>query len=266
MAFDLLALPAVFSLEEAAVALGSRRSKRATSEYLKYHVSKGRLLTVTREVYAQVPPGVDPERFQPDPFLVLAATRADAVIAFHGALELQGVAHSHWGRYVAWSRTRRAPVRLGSVQLDFLPDPQAVRNMQDRAVGTRTMERSGCLLKATGPERTLVEGFLRVDEAGGAEELVESARGFEVLDLKLLERMLASYDLKRVWAAVGWFLEATQQSFAVPDGFLELCSRNSPQRPQYLSRGQRGGTLVKSWNLILPEPLAAEERSDAGQP
>jgi len=266
MKSDLMALPAVFSLEEATAALDSRRSKRATSEYLKYHVRKGRLLTVTREVYARVPPGVDPARFQPDPFLVLAATRADAVIAYHGALELLGVAHSHWGRCAAWSRTRRAPIRLGNVRLVFLPDSSAIRSMQDRTVGTRTMERSGRLLKTTGPERTLVEGFLRVDEAGGAEELVESARGFAVLDLRLLERMLASYDLKRVWAAVGWFLEATQQSFAVPDGFLEMCSRNKPQRPQYLSRGQRGGTLVKSWNLILPESLAAKERSDAGQP
>jgi hypothetical protein len=76
------------------------------------------------------------------------------------------------------------------------------------------------LLDTTGPERTLVEGFNRPSLAGGLEELVRSAAGFTTLDLGLLEEVLRRYDLARLWAATGWFLETFQKSFHVPDALL----------------------------------------------
>jgi hypothetical protein len=111
----------------------------------------------------------------------------------------------------------------------------------------------------TRPERTLVEGFRRPDLAGGVEELVESAAGFSVLDLDVLEELLGLYDLKVLWAAVGWFLERYQETFYVPPPVLRRLERRAPRSPQYLIRQARGGELARRWNLVLPRALTSQE-------
>jgi hypothetical protein len=127
-------------------------------------------------------------------------------------------------------------------------------------VGKRTFPvemavNSGKISIATGPERTLVEGFRRPALAGGLEELVESARGFSTIDLDLLEEVLARYDIANLWAACGWFLERFQASFYVPDEAITRMEHRRPRSPQYLERSRRGGWLASRWNLILPNGL-----------
>lgn len=62
-------------------------------------------------------------------------------------------------------------------------------------------------LRVTGPERTLADGFRQLRLVGGLEELVTSAAGFASLDLEQLDALLRAYDLRILYAAVGWFLE-----------------------------------------------------------
>ncbi len=255
MAQDYSKLNSVFSLDEAAQALGPRKSKRAVVEYLKYYLETHRLRRVTREIYAVVPPGLNPARFSPDVFLVAAAVRRDVLIAHHGALELLGVAHSIWRAYAVWTRTRRTRLDLDNASIRFIVDPHPAWTRNDRLLGTRMIERQGRLMRVTGPERTLVEGFRRPAHVGGLEELIRSAGAFTVLDLMLLESVLAVYGTRRLWAAVGWFLEAHQQTFHVPDEFLDLCAHRKPRRPQYLVRDLRGGALDQRWNLIVPADI-----------
>lgn len=83
-----------------------------------------------------------------------------------------------------------------------------------------------------------------------------SASGFATLDLELLERILRAYDLAYVWAATGWFLDQHHGVFHASSALLELCERRRPRSPQYLERDRRGGTLVRRWNLVLPETVA----------
>ncbi|WP_367361103.1 hypothetical protein [Syntrophus sp. (in: bacteria)] len=66
----------------------------------------------------------------------------------------------------------------------------------------------------------MVEGFSRPALIGGLEELVNSAAGFTTLDLELLEEVLSRYDMAKLWAATGWFLERFQNVFHVPDALL----------------------------------------------
>ena len=131
-----------------------------------------------------------------------------------------------------------------------------------KQVGTRRIERQGKLLEVTGPERTLVEGFSRPSLAGGLEELVNSAAGFTTLDLELLEEVLRRYDMAKLWAATGWFLERFQKSFHVPDALLARMEQRRPRSRAYVERGQRGGLLVGRWNLILPKVLLSSGEPD----
>ncbi len=260
MSLDLSGLYSVFSLDEAMQALGRHSSKLATVDYLKYYLKTQRLKLVARETYAVVPPGMDPSQFNPDIFLVAAAVRRDVLIAHHGALELLGVAHSMWHEYAVWTQRKRATLSLGNANIRFITDPHPAWSQSDRLLGTKTVERQGRLLRVTGPERTLVEGLRRPADVGGVEELVQSASGFPILDLSLLESLLTIYKTSKLWAAVGWFLESHQKTFYVPDEFLDQCSRHKPKNPQYMVRGHRGGVLDKRWNLILPRDMASGSR------
>jgi predicted transcriptional regulator of viral defense system len=246
----------VFSLDEAERALAPRGGRAGAVERLKHHLRKGRLKLMTRGVYAVVPAGVPVDRFQADPILVAAAARPDAVLAYHAALELLGAAHSVFTETVVFTAARRSALAVGTHTIRFLAPPGALSGASAVHLGTRQVDRRGRLLRCTGPERTLVEGFRRPGLVGGAEELVVSAAGLSTLDLGLLEEILGRYGLATAWAATGWFLERFQSAFYVPDEVLLRFEQQRPRSPHYLERGRRGGVLVERWNLILPDEVA----------
>jgi len=245
----------VFSLEEATRELAPPGGRAGTVARLKHHLAAGRLKLLARGVYAVVPPGTAPEAFQPDPFLVAAAARPDAVFSHHAALELLGAAHSVWNECTAYTTKRRRPIELDRTTVRFLDVPGPMAERSGRQLGTRKVERRRRLLETTGPERTLVEGFRRPRLVGGLEELVQSAAGFATLDLDLLGEVLERYGVANLWAATGWFLERTREVFHVPEDVLERHARRVPGSAQYLDRGRRGGTLHRRWNLIVPPEL-----------
>jgi predicted transcriptional regulator of viral defense system len=246
-----------FSLGEATAALDLLGRREAMVERLKHHLKKGRLTSVSRGIYAVVPAGTSPEKFHPDPFLTAVAIRADAVFSHHSALELLGAAHSVWNQVTLYTKRRRRPLHLAGQAICFLEYPSAWTRSSKETFGVRKVERLGKVLRATGAERTLIEGFRRPALTGGLEELVHSAAGYPVLDLELLEDVLRRYDIANLWAAAGWFLERFQKSFYVPDDFLKRMERRKPRSPQYLARNLRGGWLAPRWNLILPNSLKA---------
>lgn len=242
----------VFSLEQFAKTIGGDGSLDAAKQRLKYHAGRGGVVAVERGLYAAVPPGVDPQRFQPDRYLVAHGARTDAVFSHHAALELLGAAHSEWSQCTVYTDRRRRPLAFNGVEIRFLDHPVELRRSGLEKLGVGGVDREGVELAVTAPERTLVDGFRKPRWAGGMEELVESAAGFGVLELELLERILGAFDQKVLWATTGWFLERYQERFFVPDTFLASLERHRPANPVYVPRGQRGGKLVARWNLVLP--------------
>jgi predicted transcriptional regulator of viral defense system len=251
----------VFNLDQAARAFG-QRNRRTTIERLRYHVATGRLKSAARGIYAVVPPWTEPARFRPDAFLVAAAVRADAVFSHHSALELLGSAHSEWNVVTVSTALRRRPLDLEHGRIAFLAHPAALVRAGSVDLGVRTADRSGQMLRVTGPERTLVDSFRDPGLAGGVGELVESASGLAVLELDLLWRVLSAYGEKGLFAAVGWFLERQQRDLFVPDAFLSRLEKHRPRSPHYLLRAERGGRLARRWNLILPDALARPGEPD----
>jgi predicted transcriptional regulator of viral defense system len=248
----------VFTLAEFSAALGPYRSTSAAKERLKYHAGRGRVRMLERGLYAAVPAGLDAARYWPDRFLAAAALRPAGIFSHHAALELLGAAHSEWNECTVLTNRRRRPLRLGNVEVRFLGHPAPLRRLGRQELGTRDVERSGRILRVTGPERTLVDGFRQPKWAGGLEELVESAAGFGVFDLELLQAVLEAFDQGVLWGAVGWFLDRYQSRFFVPPEYLAHLESRRPRSPSYVPRSERGGVLVRRWNLVLPPGLAGE--------
>jgi hypothetical protein len=149
------------------MALTPALGKPGALERPKYAARKGRVKLLARELYASVPPGADPERFQPDRYLVAAAARPDAIFCYRAALELLGAAHSDWTRCAVFTARRRATLTLGRVSIDFVNPPPAFRHPRRRELGAVTIDRLGRILPVTGRERTLLDGLRRPGRTGG---------------------------------------------------------------------------------------------------
>lgn len=255
----------VFNLDEAVRALSPAGGRKATLERLKYAAGRGRLKKLARGVYASVPPGVTPATFQPDRFLAAAALRPDAIFSHHSALELLGAAHSEWQRCTAYSTGRSQAFDLDDQELRFLAHPQRLVNKQAVELGIRTVRRLDRELRVTGPERTLLDGFRRPDLVGGHAELVESAAGFSVLEVPLLLELLEAFGQKLLWAATGWFLETYSATFFVNEDDLARIEKHIPKAPLYFARHERGGALLRRWNLIVPDALVEGREPDESQ-
>jgi predicted transcriptional regulator of viral defense system len=265
---DFMDLNRVFTVEEFARHLGGEKS---LAEYrVRYYLRQGRLKRVANGVYATVPVGVDPETFEPDVFLAAAAIRPDAIFAYHSALDLMGQGHSVWWTCTVCTARRRSPVVLGRTTVKFLSHPPAARtrarsSSSGRKAGapwTVEVSRGGRTLRVTTPERTLVDGFRELSLVGGLDELVESVDGFATLKPEVLREILRAYDNRRLWAAVGWYLERRLTSLFLDDSILRDFKKNRPQARVYLVPGQRGGVLAKDWNLVVPEHLQRSARGE----
>jgi len=260
---EFLALHPVFSLEEFALSHGKGEALGAARNQLKYYLRRGRVKPVARGIYAAVPPGVDPEGHLPDRYLVGATARPGGLFCYHAALELLGAGHSLWNECTLHCTARRSPITIGLLRVLFLRTPTAIRRAGVESLGVREIEHEGRRLRLTGPERTLVEGFRRPHRVGGLDELAEAASGFAMLDFGILQDVLAAYDERATWAAVGWFVETWSDQWLPPREFIERCLAERPRRNQFLLRDHRRGRLLSRWNLIVPEALLLGFEGDA---
>jgi len=258
-----LALHPVFSLEELAAARGDPAGLDAARNQLKHHLRRGRVKRVARSVFASIPHGREAGSFQPDAVLVASSVCPEGIFSHHAALELLGAGHSAWQGWTLLCDSPPAPIRLGPQAIRFLAHPIVLVRRQAKDVGVRPVEWEGRTVQCTGPERALVDGFRQPRRVGGVAELLESASGFGVLDLDLLQEVLQAYDQQTLWAAVGWFLQRRQEHFSVPEDYLATLEERSPGQPRYLVRSEQGGKLAKRWNLIIPEHLLRWEGQDA---
>lgn len=265
---DFMELNRIFTVEEFARHLGGQKS---LAEYrVRYYLNQGRLKRLANGVYATVPVGVASESYEPDAFLTVAAIRPDAVFAYHSALDLHGQGHSVWWTCTVCTARRRSPVVLGRTTIKFLSHPLAARPrtgaLSSRGEAgvpwTTEVSRGGRTLRVTTPERTLVDGFRELSLVGGLDELVESMDGFASLNPDALQEILGAHDNRRLWAAVGWYLQRRLKDLFLDASILCDFQKHRPRTRVYLVPGRRGGVLARDWNLIVPSHLQRSVRGD----
>jgi hypothetical protein len=116
-------------------------------------------------------------------------------------------------------------------------------------------------LLSTGPELTIIEGFRYPSRVGGIEELVNSAEAFRRLDLGEIEDLLDKFNMRKVYAGVGWFLARNKLRWNVDDSLLDRLRSKIPSSPKYLEAGLEA-TFDRTWNILVPRSLTASESPD----
>ena len=176
----------VFTTEELTAFLAQRGSHNPWTRkaLLAHHQKQGRLLRVRRGLYVVVPPGMAPQTCPVDPYLLAARMAADAVLAYHTALEFHGKAYSVFEQFQYLTARAARPVTFRTYRFHGVSFPKQLRAEGQAYWGVDTAERTGLSVRVASLERTMVDVLDRPQLAGTWEEIWRSLESIEYLDLE----------------------------------------------------------------------------------
>lgn len=247
----------VFRHEEFAAAHSGdgRRSPQTTAAVLKQHVAAGNLLHVRRGLYATVPPGVQADEAQIDPYLLATKLSEEAAVAYHAALQFHGRAYSLWHRFHYLTRVRRAGFTFRGAEFVPVEAPVAVRSRPDMGGFVEERRHAGGQVRVTSLERCLVDVLHVPRRCGGWEEVWRSLSAVEFFDLDAVIQYAESLGSPLAAARVGFFLEQHREPLMVEESHFKALERLVPSQPRYIDSTRTKGKLLSRWNLIVPEKV-----------
>ncbi len=231
------------------------RSAHTSNSLLAEQVAGGRLLRVKRGVYATVPVGTDPLKFQPAPPLVATHLRDDAVVAYHAAMSFHGHAYSIWWREQYMTAARLRPFTFRGTEFVGVQAPRAVRDLPDFGGGVQSRPYAGGRVRVMSLERSLVDLLHAPEHGGGWEEIWRCLESIEFLDLDAVIEHALRMESALSSARVGFFLEQHRENLMVEERHLQTLAEHAPAQPRYLDRRHETGKLINRWNLIVPEQV-----------
>jgi predicted transcriptional regulator of viral defense system len=253
---DYFATHPVFRLQDFAAAHQSGGSLKPSSSLaiVKQHVRAGNLLHVRRGIYAVIQRGQTPDSTVVDPYVLASNLAPDAVVAYHGALQLHGKAHSLTRRIPFLTATRAKFFEFRGTEFLPVPLPPPLRTLPDLGGGVVEKPRDGASARVTTLERTLVDVLDAPRHGGGWEEIWRSLESVEFFDLDTVIDYTFKLASAVTVAKVGFYLEQHREELMVEEQHLERLREHAPRHPMYLERGKReSGKLLKHWNLVVPE-------------
>ena len=259
---DYFATHPVFRLEEfvAEHQAGDRLKPSSSLATVKQHLRVGTLLHIRRGVYAVVPRGQSPDSVQVDPFVLASKLAPDATVAYHGALQFHGKAHSLNRRVPFLTTTKVKPFAFRGTEFVPVPVPPPLRDLADLGGGIEQRPRDGSSAKVTTLERTLVDVLDAPRHGGGWEEIWRSLESIEFFDLDRVIDYAFKLSSAVTVAKVGFYLEQHRETLMVEEQHLARLRERAPKQPMYLERGKREtGKLLSRWNLVVPERILNRE-------
>jgi len=237
---------------EAARASTASRSPRTTDSLLRRYVADGRLMRVRGGLYAVVLRGTDAAAAPVDPYLVATKLSPDATVAYHAALQFWGKAYSVWQRFHFLTETSTRNLRFRGLEFVAVKVPLSLRRLPAADQHVTEQRHGGGVVRVTRLERTLVDVLHAPASAGGWEEIWRSLEMVEFFDLDAVISYTLRLGSALTTARVGFFLEQHREALMVEDAHLDRLRQHRPRQPRYLDADRKPGTLVASWNLIVP--------------
>ncbi len=253
---------AVFTVEELDLLLSKRGSGNPNTRksLLTYYKNQGRIVSVRRGVYAVVPYGNEPASNFADPYLIAAKLTADAVLAYHTALEFYGKAHSVYSRRYYLSGNKSQPLMFQSNEFIRAAVPFPLKKKRMEMVGVETNSRSGVKVRVTNLERTFVDIMDKPDLTGSWEEIWRSLESIEFFDLDQVVEYVLLLNNATTAAKVGFYLEEHRESLMVEEAYLKSIRDMRPRQPHYLNRNDRKNCKWnKNWNLLIPTEILTKQ-------
>jgi predicted transcriptional regulator of viral defense system len=243
----------VFRYEEFAAFMVSQGTTRPQSwrQQLSYHQKVGNLIHIRKFIYAVKPPFSQDQGV--DPYLLASKLTADAILSYHTALELYGLAYTTFSEFTFLINKQIQPFTYEAQRFRGISQPKALINDGNAGYGIEEVKRAGMIIKLTSLERTLVDVLDRPDLGGGWEEIWRSLDNITKLDTnKVVEYSLLLKNATTV-AKVGYFLEQRPSYLAANKDSINKLLSHVPKQPHYMSHdSQEKGKYIEKWQLIVP--------------
>ena len=236
------------TLEDFRHRYGHRSSDRSIRNLLYRMKRDGRLRALTKGVYTGAFSAMPLNRYA-----VPGKLRRDAVVAFHSALELYGVANQVFQTvYYLSARLRKDLVFEGTTYHCVTP-PR-------RLTGARRLdfqvEETPDQVRVTGRERSIIDCLVFLEYSGGVEEVDKCLAMLPSFDFEAALAYLKL--LRRPWlyARLGYLLDRHADKLFFSGTWRDAMLRRLPRGVAYLGPKRSGYRWVPTWNLMVPETLA----------
>jgi predicted transcriptional regulator of viral defense system len=242
----------VFRYEEFAAFMTSLGTNRPESwrQQLSYHQKAGHLIHIRKFLYAVKPMFTQDQWI--DPYLLTSKITVDAIIAYHTALELHGIAYTTFNELTFLSRLQVLPFTYEAQRFRSVSYPKILKS-HNIEFGVEVINYNGMAIKLTCLERTIVDVLDRPNLSGGWEEIWRSFDNVTKLDMdKMIEYVLLLKNSTTI-AKLGFFLEQRPAHLAVDKKYIQKLLPHISKQPHYMNRNQRSeGKYIEKWQLIVP--------------
>jgi predicted transcriptional regulator of viral defense system len=239
------------TLEDLRQRYGHRSSDRSIRNLLYRMKRDGRLRALTKGVYTGVFASMPLNRYA-----VPGKLRRDAVVAFHSALELHGVANQVFQTVYYLSARPRKDLAFDGTTYHSVTPPR-------RLAGARRLdfqvEETPDHVRVTGRERSILDCLLFLEYSGGVEEVDKCLAMLPSFDFEAAFAYLKL--LRRPWlyARLGYLLDRNADKLFFSGTWRDSMLRRLPRGVAYLGPKRSGYRWVPTWNLMVPETLAHTE-------
>jgi predicted transcriptional regulator of viral defense system len=224
-------------------------------QQLSYYHKTGRLVHLRRLLYAVKPSTAGPD-FWIDPYLIASKATQDAVLAYHTALEIHGLAYTTFEKLTYLSSTMHKAFSSQSQEFRSVLFPKVLMEHKNTHYGIMTMQRQGMSINVTNIERTIVDVLDRPGLGGGWEEIWRSSDHILNFDIEQVLKYTLMLRNATIVAKVGFFLEQRPPHLSVAQHIIDQLLPYIPKQPHYMNRDQRRNSkYIQKWQLYVPEEL-----------
>lgn len=203
--------------------------------------------SIKRGLYYIIPQEFSKEDYKVDKYLVASKLSPTAVLAYHSALELLGVAQSVFNRVFILSRQKIPTFNFQGTTVI------GVRG--NLSFGQITIVRGGVSIPVTDREKTLIDGVDRLKYVGGLEEYLKSIEAFPSVNFQRIEEYLKRYKKVSLYSKVGFLLSFFEKRWSFPEDVSRRLRIKVKKKVYYLTQTKGKGRFNKEWNLIVPNNL-----------
>ncbi len=259
---EFLAKNPVFSRDEFIAFLDKRGTTVVNTQnaVLQYHIKQGHVVRIKQGLFATVLFGEKAVNYPVDPYLISGKATSDAVLSYHTALEYHGLAYTVFNNFTFCSNTRSRTFLFQGHLFEATSFPSILKKNKNEMFSTELLKRQGLDIRVTSLERTFVDVLDQPNRSGGWGEVCRSIDSITVMDLDIVVKYALLLEKATTIVKVGYFLEKMRKALGTTEYHLRLLERHLPKQPNYLNRHQlQGGTLIKRWNLIVPEKIINQQ-------
>ena len=237
----------LFTIDDLRESYGSTASDRSIHNVLQKLRKQGRVRRLAHGLYSGHLSGIPVDRYK-----VPRKLKKDAVVAFHSALELHGVANQTFQTVYYLSNMPRNDAVIEGVTYRRVAPSKRLPRTKRLSFQVKTVPGP---VAVTGRERAMVDCLYTYKYSGGVEELDRCLAAFPSFDFRVALEYLKLLGRPWLYARLGYLLDRHKAKLYFEGEWRDAFLKRTPKGVVYLERKQLGCQWVPTWNLLVPPIL-----------